>query len=146
MSYLQSPAYSLQPSPMDDVLVFAGSKEVLWDAHSRIEHFVRARLEVELKSEVTRVLPVTEGVPFLGFVVFPGTVRFDPHRARRWRSRMRALQRALDRGTLTEEDAQRAADSLIGWAEHGDTRAFRRAWIARQLRQARGEQAHRRRS
>lgn len=116
---------------MDDMLVFDGSKSRLWEIHRQVAAFLRDRLDVELKDEVTRVVPVTEGVPFLGFVVFPGTVRFDPHRARRWRDRMRAIQRALDRGDLAEEDAQRAADSLIGWARHGDTRAFRRAWVAR---------------
>jgi len=116
---------------MDDVLVLGDSKTALWDAHRRIGELVRTRLDLELKSEVTRVLPVSEGVPFLGFVVFPGTVRFDRHRARRWRSRMRSLQRALDRGDLTDEDAQRAADSLIGWARHGDTFSLRRAWVGR---------------
>ncbi len=116
---------------MDDVLVFEGSKRALWEVHRRIDELLRTRLDVELKQEVTRVLPVTEGVPFLGFVVFPRMVRFDPHRARRWRLRMRTLQRGIDGAALSEEDAQRAADSLIGWARHGDTFSFRRAWVAR---------------
>ena len=116
---------------MDDVLVFETSKDALWEAHRQIEGLANSRLDLELKSEVTRVVPVTEGVPFLGFVVFPGMVRFDPHRARRWRSRMRALQRTLDHDVISEEDAQRAADSLIGWARHGDTFSLRRAWVAR---------------
>lgn len=116
---------------MDDALVFEGSKEALWEAQRQIDELLRARLDIELKPEVTRVLPVSEGVPFLGFVVFPGMVRFDPRRARRWRSRMRAINRALDQDAISEEDAQRAADSLIGWARHGDTFSFRRAWVAR---------------
>ena len=116
---------------LDDVLVFGDSKAMLWGWHHQIEELIGTRLDIELKSEVTCVLPVTDGVPFLGFVVFPGTVRFDRHRVRRWRSRMRSLQRALDRGVLGEDDAQRAADSLIGWARHGDTFSLRRAWVAR---------------
>ena len=116
---------------MDDVLVFADSKTSLWDWHRQIDELLRMRLDLELKNEVTRLLPVSEGIPFLGFVVFPGTIRFDRHRARRWRSRMRSLHRALDAGTLSEEDAQQAADSLIGWARHGDTFSLCRAWVAR---------------
>ena len=116
---------------MDDVLVFGDSKTSLWDWHRQIDELVRVRLDLELKDEITRVLPVRQGIPFLGFVVFPGTIRFDRHRARRWRSRMRSLHCALDAGSLTEEAAQRAADSLIGWARHGDTFSLRRAWVAR---------------
>ncbi|NOY24389.1 MAG: RNA-directed DNA polymerase [Oligoflexia bacterium] len=116
---------------MDDVLVLGDSRTALWEWHRRIEELVRTRLDLVLRPEVTRVLPVSEGAPFLGFVVFPGTIRFDRHRVRRWRSRMRSLQRGLDRGDLTGEAAQRAADSLIGWARHGDTFSMRRAWVTR---------------
>lgn len=116
---------------MDDSLVFDGAKNALWEAHRRIEVLLRTRLDLELKSEATRVLPVTEGVPFLGFVVFERLIRLDPHGVRRWRKRMRALQKGLDRGAVSEENAQRAADSLIGWARHADTFRLRRAWVAR---------------
>lgn len=116
---------------MDDVLILEGSKARLWEIHEVVDRFVRTRLEIDLRREITRVLPVTQGVGFLGFAIFPGTIRFDPHRARRWRSRMHALERGLDCGALSQEDAQRAADSLIGWARHGDTFSFRRAWVAR---------------
>lgn len=116
---------------MDDVLVFHDSKEALWEVLAAVEDLLGSRLDLELRPEVTRLLPVTEGVPFLGFAVFPGTVRLDPHRVRRWRRRMRLLARALDKRSMSEQDAQRVADSLVGWAEHGNTRALRRAWVAR---------------
>ncbi|MBU6429742.1 MAG: hypothetical protein KGR26_12065, partial [Cyanobacteria bacterium REEB65] len=103
----------------------------LWEIHDQANEFARERLNLELKPEITRVVPVTEGVAFLGMQIFPGLVRFDPPRARRWRERMRSLQRALDLGLEEEDDVQRSADSLIGWARHADSLAFRRAWAAR---------------
>ncbi len=125
---------------MDDILVFHHSKNSLWQILQAVDDLARTRLDLELKEEVTRVLPVAEGIPFLGFVLFSGTIRLDPHRARRWRRRMRALRRALDRGLLSEEHAQRAADSLTGWAEHAETRSFRRAWVSRHWPQRPGEE------
>ena len=116
---------------MDDVVVLDGSRARLWEIHAAVDAFLRERLALERRPEVTRVAPVAEGVPFLGFVVFPGATRFDPRRARRWRRCMGALARAVARGQLTEEDAQWAADSLKGWAWHGDTGGFCRAWVAR---------------
>lgn len=119
---------------MDDVLIFAEDKKSLWHVHAEVDEFVRARLAIELKGELTRVIPVSEGVPFLGFVIFPGTVRFDPARARRWRSRMRLLDQEVARGRISDDDARQVADSLLGWARHGDTLAFRRAWVGRRVR------------
>ena len=116
---------------MDDILLFSLHKEPLWAAHQRIRRLVRDGLKLELRAEVTRLAPVTEGVPFLGFRVFPGTVRFDPWRVRRWWRRMAALEARLDAGTITEEDATRSAASLVGWAMHGDTMMLRRAWARR---------------
>lgn len=92
---------------------------------------MRTRLDVELKAEITRVLPVSEGVPFLGFVIFPAVVRLDPRRARRWRDRVRMLGRAIVRRAIGEDEVQRAGDSLIGWARHADSFAFRQSWVAR---------------
>jgi RNA-directed DNA polymerase len=125
---------------MDDILVFGDAKRGLWRAHAAIDERVRDRLDLTLKHSVTRLAPVSEGVPFLGFVLFPALIRFDSARARRWRMRMRELDRALDAGTLAPEDAQRVADSLMGWAQHGDTFAFRRSWATRRPRQ-RGTEA-----
>ncbi len=116
---------------MDDILLFSRHKEPLWAAHRRIRRLVSDGLKLELRAEVTRLAPVSEGVPFLGFRVYPGTTRFDPWRVRRWWRRMAALEARLDAGTLTEEDAARSAASLVGWAMHGDTMMLRRAWARR---------------
>ena len=112
---------------MDDILLFGQHREPLWTAHRRIRERASYGLELELRREVTRLAPVSEGVPFLGFVVFPGTVRFDPRRVRRWWRRMDGLERGLDAGRLSEEDAARSAASLVGWAMHGDTLMLRRS-------------------
>jgi len=116
---------------MDDILVFGDSHEVLWNACHEADRFVQDRLGLVLKPEVTRVLPVTTGVPFLGFVVFPGLVRMDPARVRRWRRKMGSLNRGVALGHLFEDQAQLSADSLLGWAAHGDTYAMRRSWARR---------------
>lgn len=114
---------------MDDVLVFGSSKAEVWAAHEAVACFVHERLQLDLKHEVTRVLPVHEGVPFLGFRLWPSVVRFDAARRRRWYRKMNALQRGLDAGLLDGEDAERIASSLVGWSMHGDTLALRRAWV-----------------
>jgi RNA-directed DNA polymerase len=113
---------------MDDIVVVGKDKDELWDVHRSIDRFVRDRLCIELKAKVTRLAPVHEGVPFLGFVVWPSVTRFDPARRRRWYRKMNALQRGLDGRRCCVDDATRIASSLLGWSMHGDTLALRRAW------------------
>ena len=60
---------------MDDILVLAHRKAALWDACAAIRGFARDRLRLAMKDEETTVAPVTEGIPWLGFRVFPGTIR-----------------------------------------------------------------------
>ena len=104
-----------------------------------LEAFVHHRLDLVLKASVTRLLPTHSGVPFLGFAVFPQTLRFSPAHARRFCARQRQLRRTLRQaevaplasGGSAEEDALPVAASLQGWASHGDTFHFRKAYQAR---------------
>lgn len=114
---------------MDDILLFGDEKADLWRAHEHVERVLSDTLKLLLRSDVTRLFPVTEGIPFLGFVIWPGLIRFDPRRARRFRRRFRALEKALDAEALSEDDAARSAQSLLGWAAHGDTFRFRRSFF-----------------
>lgn len=116
---------------MDDMILLGETKAQLWAWHRSVHRFAEERLKLELKDEVTRIMPVTEGVPFLGFVVFPGTVRFDPVRLRRFRRKLRALDRKVDRGSVDDENAECSASSLIGWASHGDTVCLQKSMTAR---------------
>ncbi|MBM3271398.1 MAG: RNA-dependent DNA polymerase [Candidatus Sericytochromatia bacterium] len=116
---------------MDDILVFAHGKARLWEALAGAERFAADRLKVALKPSATRVLRVDAGVPFLGFIVFPGLIRLDGARVRRLRRRFASLGRAIDAGLATEDHVQRSADSLVGWARHADTAALLRSWVRR---------------
>ena len=60
---------------MDDLLLFADSKVELRRHGLAIARFLRDRLDLSLKDEVTVLALVTEGIPFLGLRVFPGTIR-----------------------------------------------------------------------
>jgi RNA-directed DNA polymerase len=116
---------------MDDILVFGDERAQLADWHGRLDAFVRDTLKLELKSEVTRLSTVEAGVPFLGFRVWPGLIRFDAVRARRFRRRIRLIEAERRRGACDEDSALRRIESLVGWARHGDTRAFRASFFTK---------------
>ena len=116
---------------MDDCLLLGDDKAALWQARDRIGAFLRDRLALDLKDEATLLAPVTEGLPFLGFRVWGRLIRLDPRAARRFRARMRDLQRRIDAGTMTEEDAARSGASRVGHVAFANTLQFRRSFFQR---------------
>ncbi len=113
---------------VDDFLLFGDNKAQLWQWRSQILERL-AVLRLTIHENAAAVKPVTHGIPFLGFVVYP------THRLLKRRKGI-AYQRRL-RGLLAEDRrtaAGRAAigRSLRGWINHvryGDTWGLRRAVV-----------------
>jgi RNA-directed DNA polymerase len=99
-------------------LLFADSKVALWAAHDALVRFLADERRLVLKAPATRLAPCTEGIPFLGMRVFPGTWRLQSGRFLRTRRRMRGKERACLEGRLSEERLARsaaAAQGMLSW-------------------------------
>jgi retron-type reverse transcriptase len=112
---------------MDDVLVFAQSKDELWSHYGAIEAFVRERLRLRLKKRVTSVAPVSEGVAFLGWRLFPGTMRLDGVRRARMLRRLRPV--LADDGSMDQARAA-SVNGVLAWSRWGPTAALRRSVLS----------------
>jgi RNA-directed DNA polymerase len=118
---LSCPAYLRY---VDDFLLFGDNKQQLWEWHEAIiKRLERFRLTIHAENALVR--PVTDGIPFLGFIIFP------THRllkARKGYAFRRKLQHFLKTG-----QTPKVQDSLRGWINHvryGDTHGLRRAMLA----------------
>ncbi|MFM2153282.1 MAG: hypothetical protein RL199_1717 [Pseudomonadota bacterium] len=116
---------------MDDLLVFDDDRDRLWGLLAEVEAFVRERLGLRLKARATRVGPVVEGVSFLGWRVFPGTIRLDGPRRRRFLRRWREALRALEGGGLGMNDVAASMNSVVAWSRWGHTGGLRRSLFAK---------------
>jgi RNA-directed DNA polymerase len=123
---------------MDDIRIFANSSKSLWAAELKVRAFVESRLQLRLKSRITRVIPVSEGVPFLGFRVYGTMCPFDNGRRRRYIRRVRELMSAMD-CEGDERALQTSATSLHGWSLHGTTRSLTCSVVQRWLAEKEGE-------
>ena len=111
---------------VDDVLLFADDKDQLW-AWKRAVIERLARLRLTIHEERAQVRPVSEGFPFLGFVVYPHKRRLKRRKGVAYARRFRALVREYAAGRLPLE---RVTASAQGWANHarfGDTLGLRQA-------------------
>ena len=113
---------------MDDFLVF-GSRKELRELHRTLASWLGDTLGLSLNDRVTRTMPVSDGVPFLGWRVFPHTIRPRSVSWRRWRARAVAIQDGLDSGALSEGDAAARAQSVFAPWLHFDTLPRRLALV-----------------
>jgi len=105
---------------MDDFLLFGDSKDELHRAWAGAGTAL-TKIELELKDAATLIAPVTEGVPFLGMRVFPGTVRLKHAGRSRFFRNKRLRQNELEDGEIGSENFLRSEMSVFGHLAHADT-------------------------
>lgn len=113
---------------MDDIVIW-GDRATL----GRLRPVARdalARLGLEMKhgGEWNRC---GQGVPFLGFVVYPDRLRLGRQGRQRLRRNLRGLEEAWREGTISESERQARATSLFAHARCGNDLAWRRMAIER---------------
>ncbi len=110
---------------VDDFLVFANDKRQLWEwlegGRRRLD-----RLRLTVNERKTRIYPVDEGIPFLGFRVFPRSRRLLPKSVKRARRRLEGLARGCGEGRIGMKAVSRSVAAWVAHAAHGDTKGLRR--------------------
>jgi RNA-directed DNA polymerase len=113
---------------VDDFMLFADDKETLWRwREAVVERASALRLTIHPGAQPR---PVAEGIPFLGFVVFPERRRLKRRNVVQCRRRLNALCAGYRSGRIAPE---RVAASVRGWVNHaryGNSVGVRRAVLA----------------
>lgn len=127
---LRVPAYLRY---IDDFALFADDHATLHRAHAAIASYLRDELGLALKARATRLAPSRDGLPFLGFLLFPHTVRLRPENSRRFAWRLRFLRWQARAGRIDGERFRRGVASVVAHMQHGDTLRLRRAMFAAEV-------------
>jgi retron-type reverse transcriptase len=121
-SELRCPAYLRY---VDDFLLFADDKATLHRWKTAIIAFLATHLRLTLHEAESVVVPVTTGIPFLGFRVFPTHRRLRRRNGMAFARRYRAMRAAYAAHTL---DLATMTARVRGWVAHvghGDTWGLR---------------------
>ena len=107
---------------VDDFALFSNSKSQLWEWHEAIvKRLERYRLTIHASAQPR---PVTEGIPFLGFIVFPDHRRLKRRKGIAYRRRLIQLK-----NTSTREQIDASVKGWINHVRYGDTYGLRRAML-----------------
>ena len=120
---LKCPAYLRY---VDDMLFFADDKRQLWEWRTAVIHFL-AGLRLTLHENCAQPRPVTEGIPFLGFIVYPDHRRLKRRKGVYFERRFRRLVAECAAGRLAFEDLDAAVRGWVNHARTGDTWGLRGA-------------------
>lgn len=138
---LRCPAYLRY---VDDCLFFADDKALLWDwkeaSEKRLE---RLRLTIHPQAQPR---PVSKGIPFLGFIVFPERRRLKPRKGHYFQRRWRQLVMDYADGRITLAQLTASAQGWVNHAGYGNTVGLRKAVLSRQTIPPRHEGIRRRNS
>lgn len=105
---------------VDDFLLFADDKHVLWKWKARLAEFLQT-LRLVAHPHKTVVYPVADGIPFLGWRIYPTHRRLKRANVRDFTRRFREQVAAFQRGEMTFDDLTTRTRSWIAHAAHGDT-------------------------
>lgn len=111
---------------VDDFLLFADDKATLWRwRDALIARLARLRLTLHEERAIPR--PVSEGLGFLGFVVFPDHRLLKRRKGLQFRRRLKRLLAQYRAGEIAMDDVHASARGWINHVRYGDTWGLRRA-------------------
>jgi retron-type reverse transcriptase len=109
---------------VDDFLVFSDDKQHLAEMREQITDFL-TRLRLRLHPTKNVIFPVNQGIRFLGYRVFPTHRLLVQENIRRFRRRLRQMQRDYAGWRLSFAEIHRRIVSWIGHARQANTYRLR---------------------
>lgn len=116
---------------VDDLALFSDSRRQLW-AWKRAIVERMAALRLRLHERSGQVTPVSAGIPWLGFVVFPTHMRVKARCVRNSTRRLRSRWVRYHRGDISFAEFDAAVSGWINHVRFADTWGLRR-FVLRQL-------------
>ncbi len=124
---LRCPAYLRY---MDDFVLFSDDKAQLHAWKAAIKDFLGSHLRLVLHPKKSVLFPVTVGLDFCGFVIYPSHRRLRRSSIRRFTRRFRRQRLAYQQGELSLEAWNTSVKCWIAHAAHGDTWRLRKRLFA----------------
>lgn len=113
---------------MDDFVLFADGREKLRELLPQLAEFLGRRLGLTFKDNV-QLNRCRAGLPFLGYRIFPQTVRLTPRSRSRFVRRFRENEREFLAGQLSERNLVRRMEPLVDFTRVAAAAGFRRQVI-----------------
>lgn len=111
---------------MDDIVMISDSKAQLLEWRKEIEDFMAERLKLELNPKKTFIQPISHGIDFCQYRIYPDHIRLKKGTALRMKRNLKRIQKLYAEGKIDLERAQRTVTSYMGLMSHCDSYQLRK--------------------
>lgn len=108
---------------MDDILIFANEKEYL---HKMLKKVQAESESEELHLKNYSVHRVSDGVKFLGYKIYPHTIRLSKESQRRFKTKINMCNQCLKQGKWSQETYRNHIIPLLSFTMHANTMKWRK--------------------
>lgn len=116
---------------VDDFMIIHRNKEALELYKNKINKFLTAKLKIQLHPDKTKIIHLSQGVPFVGFRIFYNYKILRKGARRRINARLKEWKELNDMGLLERDQA---LEKLLGWMAYAvnvDTYYLRKKSMAK---------------
>lgn len=115
---------------VDDFLLFADSKKQLWQWKQQLKQYLgKLRLTIHPRSHPR---PVSEGIPFLGFQIFPQQIRLKPRNGYNYRRKLKKMLLQYQSGEIPLDQITASVQGWVNHSRYGNTIGLRKAILSGQ--------------
>lgn len=112
---------------MDDIVILGDSKEQVHLWIKQIGAYMEEKLKLDLNPKKCFVRPISQGVDFCQYRIFPDHVKLKKKTALRMKRNLKRVQRLYAEGKIDLDRAQKTVTSYMGLLSHCDSYQLRRA-------------------
>jgi len=110
---------------MDDFVIIHGEKRHLWETKKRIEEYLANVLDLTFNGK-TGVFPISQGVDFLGYRIWPHFRLLRKRSIKRIKRALKHFREAYHGGKISLERVNATVQSWLGHAKHANSYRFRK--------------------
>jgi hypothetical protein len=107
---------------MDDILIFHESKSQLRVWQQAMTKFFYEELYLTVNPHKIRVYPARLGVDFVGYIIYPNSMRLRGSSVRRFKKRYHKQLRGLLNGNISQEHLKSSFKAWTAHAAHANTK------------------------
>lgn len=118
---------------MDDFLLFGSNKKELWLMLLQIEAFLTEKLRLRIHPKKRAVYPVSKGIDWVGYMVFPDCVKVRRRNIFRFRARNQKLRALFRRRLIHLPDIKQSIMSFCAYSSYADANMLTRNLLEREI-------------
>jgi len=109
---------------MDDMLLFDNNLPILKQKVKLFTNFVKQYLSLDFKT--VNISNTHLGVPFLGYRIFPETIKLNKNSKKRFKKKIKINNLLLEKGIWTQKEYQLHTMPLLAFVKYADTLNLRK--------------------